>query len=333
MRSEKSSEQFKDKFENKTALVTGGAGFIGSHIVEALVSFGAEVTIIDDFSTGSTENLVSVLGKCKVIKGDISHKSALERIGKVDIIFNEGAVSLLQSFKDPVRDLLVNAGGILNVLELARRFDTKVIHASTGSVYGNPTKVPVSEEHSLHPISPYGVSKLAAELYCDMYSETYNLDVCCLRYFNVYGSRQRISEETGVIPIFVSRALSNEPLTIHGDGMQTRDFLYVTDIIRANLLAAVSGNVKGQKINIGSEGVETTILELAHLTGKLVGKEVTLTFNDPKPGDIRRLVADISKAKALIHYKPQISLEQGLKKYIYWYLKRDKRTQFLTQKL
>lgn len=333
MRSEELSEQFKDEFENKKVLVTGGAGFIGSHIVEALVSFGAEVTIIDDFSTGSIENLVSVLGKCKVIEGDISYKSALEGIGKVDIIFNEGAVSLLQSFKDPVRDLSVNAGGTVNVLELARRFDIKVIHASTGTVYGNPTKIPISEDHPLHPISPYGVSKLAAEFYCNMYNKTYNLDVCCLRYFNVYGPRQRISEETGVIPIFVSRALSNEPLTIHGDGMQTRDFLYVTDVVRANLLAAVSGNVKGQKMNIGGEGVETTILELAHLIGKLVGKEVTLIFNNPKPGDIRRLAADISKAKTLIHYEPQISLEQGLKKCIYWYLKKDKRTEFPTQKL
>jgi len=316
-------QRFRQFFENKRVLVTGGAGFIGSHIVEALVSLGAEVIVIDDLSFGNLENLTEVHGKYKFIKGDVSQKCIFEEIPKVDIIFNEAALSLSNSFKDPIRDLVVNAGGMINIMEVARRFDSKVIQASTGSVYGNPIKIPITEDHPLNPISPYGCSKLAAEVYCDMYYRIYDLNVCCLRYFNVYGPRQRIGEETGVIPIFVSRALNDQPFTIYGDGTQTRDFLHVKDVVRANLLAAISDSMKGQKVNIGGGGPEITILELAHLIAKLMGKQARFIFKDPKPGDIRRLVADISKAKVLMQYEPQISLHQGLKEYIDWYLTKN----------
>ena len=240
-------ENLHEFFKNRTVLVTGGAGFIGSHLVEALVALEANVIVIDDLSTGTLENLRDVNGKFKFIKGDISQETVLKNLPKIDIIFNEAALSLSQSFKDPLRNLVVNAGGIINILDLARRFDSKVIHASTGSVYGNPVKIPISEDHPLNPVSPYGCSKLAAEVYCDMFYRIYGLDVCCLRYFNVYGPRQRIGEETGVIPIFVEQALKGQPFTIHGDGSQTRDFLHVKDVVRANLLAAVSDTVKGQK--------------------------------------------------------------------------------------
>jgi len=239
-------QRFSQFFKDKRVLVTGGAGFIGSHIVETLVSFGAKVIVIDDLSFGNLENLAEVDGKYEFIKGSISQKNVFEEIPKMDIIFNEAALSLFHSFKDPIRDLAVNTGGMINILELARRFNSKVIQASTGSVYGNPIKIPVSENHPLNPISPYGCSKLAAEIYCDMYHRIYGLDVCCLRYFNVYGPRQRIGEETGVIPIFVSRALNDQPFTIYGDGTQTRDFLHVKDVVRANLLAAISDSMKGQ---------------------------------------------------------------------------------------
>lgn len=311
--------EHKDSFEDKIVLVTGGAGFIGSHLVETLVLLGAKAIILDDFTTGKIENIARVRDDCKIIAGDISNSETVKEIGKVDLIFNEAAVSLLHSFRKPVRDLLVNAGGLINLLELARRFDCKIIHGSTGSIYGNPIRIPISEDHPLNPISPYGISKLAAEFYCDVYSKTYDIDVCCLRYFNVYGPRQRIGEETGVVPIFVTRLFNNQELLINGDGKQTRDFVYVKDVVKANLLAALAENIGGQKMNIGGRGFEISIVDLAHMIAGLAKKELNLRFGNPKPGDITRLVADISKAKSLIDYEPKFSLEQGLKNYIEWY--------------
>lgn len=306
----------REIFKHKEVLVTGGAGFIGSHLVQALVNCHAEVTVVDNFSTGKLENLASVSKKLELIEGDIRKMDTLQQVGKVDIIFNEAAVSLLKSFKDPFSDLRTNVGGLINILEISRRYDAKLIHASTGSVYGNPKRIPIDEEHPLHPISPYGVSKLSAELYCKLYFELYGIDVTCLRYFNVYGPRQIIGEETGVIPIFVLRVLSGEPLTIFGNGLQTRDFLHVSDCVKANLLVAMSEDVKGLTINVGGKGDEIRILDLAYLVMKLSNKKTPIVFKDPKPGDIRRLVADISRAKTLLGYEPEVTLEQGLLDYI-----------------
>ncbi|HEV2227185.1 MAG TPA: NAD-dependent epimerase/dehydratase family protein, partial [Nitrososphaerales archaeon] len=223
-------------FDGKTFLVIGGAGFIGSHIVDALLQRGAEVTVLDDFSNGKRRNLPLDSDRLKVMEGDV-RTFDFASLGKVDGIFNEAARALLPSFEDPVTDAAVNAGAVARVLEYARRNDVKVVHASSGSVYGNPVKVPISEHHPLNPISPYGASKLASESYCKMYHSEYGLDVFMLRYFNVYGPRQTVSEEMGVIPIFVKRALKREPLRIFGDGKQTRDFLNVADVVTANLLA------------------------------------------------------------------------------------------------
>lgn len=303
-------------FSGKRILVTAGAGFIGSYLVEALVDLQAEVIVIDNFSTGNIENLASVLNNIKLIKGDIRDMNLLQQVGKADIIFNEAASTLLKSFRDLVSDLQINTGGIINILEICRRYDAKLIHASTGSVYGNPIRVPIDEGYPLNPISPYGISKLAAELYCKLYFELYGIDVTCLRYFNVYGPRQRIGEETGVIPIFVSRVLSGEPIIIFGDGSQTRDFLHVSDCVKANLLAAISENARGLALNIGGKGNEVSILELAHLVMKLTNKTVPIKFKDPKPGDIGRLVADISRARTILGYEPEVSLEKGLLDYI-----------------
>lgn len=297
-------------------MVTGGCGFIGSHLVEALVGLKAHIIVIDNLSSGNIENIHSVHTKIKLIRGDIRKTDVIEKVGRFDMLFNEAATSLIPSFDDPLSDLYVNAGGVINILEAVRKFDAKIIHASSGSVYGNPIKIPINEEHPLNPISPYGVSKLAAEFYCKLYFQLYNIDVSCLRYFNVYGPRQRIGEETGVIPIFVSRILSSEPLTIFGDGLQTRDFLHVSDCVRANLLAAMSENVKGFAINIGGKGDEVKILDLGYLIIKLLNKKTPIIFKDPKLGDIRRLVADISRAKTLLEYEPKISLEEGLLGYI-----------------
>ena len=192
----------------------------------------------------------------------------------------------------------------------------KVVHASSGSVYGNPIKIPISEDHPLNPISPYGVSKLASELYCSLYFRNYGLDVVALRYFNVYGPRQTVNEEMGVIPIFVARALRREPLRIFGDGKQTRDFLNVKDVVSANLLAYHSDRSAGQIMNLGGGGDEASIEALALMVMNHCGYEAPLVFSEPKPGDIRRLVSDNTRAREVIGYEPRVSLEAGLRQYV-----------------
>jgi len=311
-----SLEEIRQMMSDRSVLVTGGAGFIGSHLVESLVGLGAKVIVVDNFSSGKLENLDAALGRCKTIEGDIRDINTFEGIGKVDIIFNEAAMPLIPSFKDPTSDLYTNAGGLLNVLETARRWDAKLIQASTGSVYGNPIRIPIREDHPVNPISPYGVSKLAAELYCRLYVELYSMDVCCLRYFNVYGPRQIVGEETGVIPIFVSRTLDNKTLTIFGDGRQSRDFVHVSDVVKANLLAATSKDSRGLIANIGGSGNEISILDLAYFVMKLLDKKLSIVFKAPKKGDISRLVADISRARSLLGYRPEVDLEEGLRDYI-----------------
>lgn len=305
-----------DFFRNKKVVVTGGCGFIGSHLVEALVRLKSDVVVIDNLSSGNIENVRDVHNNIQLIMEDTRKPETIWTAGRFDILFNEAATSLIPSFKDPLSDLVVNAGGTINLLEAVRKNDAKLIHASSGSIYGNPVKLPINEDHQVNPISPYGVSKLAAEFYCKLYFQLYDVNVTCLRYFNVYGPRQRVSEETGVIPIFVSRALLSKPLTIFGDGHQTRDFLHVSDCVQANLLAASSKNVNGEPINIGGKGNEVSILDLAYLVMKLTNRKVQTIFENAKPGDIRRLMADISKARTLLGYEPRVTLEHGLLDYI-----------------
>jgi len=306
---------FIEIFRGRTFLVVGGAGFIGSHITDQLLTLGASVVVLDDLSNGKKSNVAGAGGSLQILQGDVRGFD-FESLGKLDGIFNEAARALVPSFADPVTDLLVNAGGTIRLLEYARKHDVKLVHASSGSVYGNPTKIPISENHPLRPISPYGVSKLASEFYCSMYFLDYGLDVAALRYFNVYGPRQTVNEEMGVIPIFVSRALRKEPLRIFGDGKQTRDFLNVRDVVSANLLAYKSDRCCGQIMNIGGGGEEVSIVTLAHMVMSLCGFESSLVYADPKPGDIRRLVADNTLAKEIIGYEPRVSLEAGLREYI-----------------
>lgn len=303
------------QFRGRRFLVVGGAGFIGSHIAERLVALGARVVVLDDLSNGKGANLNAVGSSIELIQGDV-RTFDFDSVGELDGVFNEAARALLPSFADPVTDLLVNAGGAIRLLEYARRHDVKLVHASSGSVYGNPVSIPISEDHPLNPISPYGVSKLTSELYCSMYFRDYGLDVVALRYFNVYGPRQTVNEEMGVIPIFVSRALRKQPLRIFGDGKQTRDFLNVDDVASANLLAYQSDRSAGQIMNIGGGGDEVSIEALAMKVMKSCAFEVPLIYAEPKPGDIRRLVADNTRARGVIGYRPRISLDVGLNQYI-----------------
>jgi len=308
-------DNHEELIKGKRFIVVGGAGFIGSHIVERLTSLGGAVLALDDLSNGKLANLAGLGRDVKALQGDV-RTFDFSSLGKLDGIFNEAARALLPSFEDPFTDLEVNAGGAARVLEYARRFDIKVIHASSGSVYGNPIKVPITESHPLNPISPYGVSKLASEFYCSLYYRDYGLDVVALRYFNVYGPRQTVSEEMGVIPIFVRRALAKQRLRIFGDGKQTRDFLNVGDVVDANLLAYASKKAKGAIMNIGGGGLEISIEELAKVVMRLCGYDAPMVYADPKPGDIRRLAADNTRAKDLIGYMPKVSLDDGLRQYI-----------------
>jgi UDP-glucose 4-epimerase len=301
--------------KGKSFLVTGGAGFIGSHIVERLLSGGAKVVAVDDLSNGKLVNLPLGNDRLEYVQRDV-RDYAFESLGKIDGIFNEAARALVPSFIDPVTDLAVNTGGTIRILEYARKYDIKVVHASSGSIYGNPVKIPIADDHPLNPISPYGASKLASEVYGSMYHREYGLDITMLRYFNVYGPRQSVNEEMGVIPIFVNRALRGDALRIFGDGKQTRDFLNVSDVVKANLLAYESERGAGRTMNIGGGGYEISILDLADEVMRLCDFHAPLIFAEPKPGDIRRLVADNSVATETIGYVPSISLERGLGEYI-----------------
>jgi len=308
-------EGFEELVKGRRFLVVGGAGFIGSHIVERLASLGGEVLVLDDLSNGKLANLAGLGKEVRAMQGDV-RTFDFSSLGKLDGIFNEAARALLPSFEDPLTDLEVNAGGAARILEYARRFDIKVVHASSGSVYGNPTEVPITESHPLSPISPYGVSKLASEFYCSLYFRDYGLDVVALRYFNVYGPRQTVSEEMGVIPIFVRRSLSKQPLRIFGDGKQTRDFLNVGDVVNANLLAYSSKKAKGAVMNIGGGGREISIEELARVIMKLCSHDAPLIYAESKPGDRRCFAADNTRAKERIGDVPKVSLDVGLKQYI-----------------
>lgn len=298
-------------------LVTGGAGFIGSHIAEELVqSKEGKVLIFDDLSVGKKENIPK---GCEFIKGDIREKKKLfEAMKDVDVVFHNAAfVSIRGSFEKLRKELDANCLGTLNVLGTAiERGVKKIILASSMAVYGEPKYLPVDEKHPLNPISPYGLSKVRGEMYCKIFEE-HGITPVVLRYFNTYGTRQTPSPYVGVITTFVNQALRKKPLTIFGDGSQTRDFVWVKDVARANISAAFS-KVKGE-FNIAS-GTEISINQLADLIIKhLGGRKVFL--KEPL-GEVKRIYADISKAKRLLNYKPQGKISKLLPELINWWSDR-----------
>ncbi|WP_297062755.1 SDR family oxidoreductase [Thermococcus sp.] len=300
---------------NKLIVITGGAGFIGSHIAWELVKDN-EVIVIDNLYTGKEEN---VPPEAKLIKADIrDYRAIAELISNADYVFHEAAqVSVVESIRDPVFTEEVNVLGTLNVLKALLEGHGKLIFASSAAVYGDNPNLPLRETERPRPLSPYGVTKATAEEYLRVYHELYGLPVVSLRYFNVFGPRQGFNQYAGVISIFINRALAGEPLVIFGDGKQTRDFIYVKDIVRANLLVAESKRANGKVFNVAT-GRETTILELAMKIIEITGTTSSIVFDKPRPGDIRRSVADISEIKKL-GFEPMFSLEEGLKKTVEWY--------------
>lgn len=298
-------------------LVTGGAGFIGSHTVDLLLNRGAEVWVLDDLSSGSLGNLELCKRNPKFHfrKGSVTQYGLLDSLTKrTDAIIHLAAiVSPYFSVKKPEIVNEVNVSGTLNVLRAALKNKIEItVFASSSSVYGNQSTLPISEDNPLHPVTPYGVSKLAGEKYCGSYYRTYGLNTVSLRYFNVYGERQSANSYSGVIAIFAKRLAHGAPPTIHGDGEQTRDFIHVSDVATANLRALQAHSGLGEAFNIGT-GVATTINHLYSLLAGMYGKtEIAPVHADTRPGDIRESYANIGRARNILGFEPKIELSEGL---------------------
>jgi UDP-glucose 4-epimerase len=302
----------------KKALVTGGAGFIGSHLAEELARRGYQVTILDDLSTGKKGNIEALLKSDGVsfVQGSITDPSLLQRLfPNVDLVFHLAAIpSVPRSIENPLASHEANVTGTLNVLLAARDNGVKkVVYASSSSVYGDTPTLPKREDMPPNPQSPYAVTKLAGEYYCRVFQGVYGLPAACLRYFNIYGPRQDPdSPYAAVIPLFISRILEGKPPIIFDDGEQTRDFTFVKDAVAATILAAESD--AAGIFNIGT-GNRVTINKLAGLVLKAVGKELEPLYQEPRPGDVKHSLAAISRAQGF-GYKPKYSLEDGLRETI-----------------
>jgi len=300
-----------------TFLVTGGAGFIGSHLVEALLQRGEQVRVLDHQI--DRDRLVPPVtgGALELVAGDIRDEAAVRRATHgVDFVLHQAAIpSVTASVADPISTDATNVRGTLNVLLAARDAGVRrVVFASTCAIYGDRPELPLVETLPPSPLSPYAVSKLAAEQYCAVFSRLYGLATVSLRYFNVFGPRQSAdSDYAAVVPRFVARALRSEPPTIFGDGRQTRDFIYVADVVRAVLLACKADCPSGAVINVGS-GQQSTLLDLVAALGDVVGRPITPQFAEPRPGDIRDSCADIGRAAQWLGFRPDISLREGLRR-------------------
>ena len=309
------------------AMVTGGAGFIGSHLVRALLDEGYDVRVFDNFSTGKRANLEEVADRIDLIEGDIRDVHTVERaVGGVDLVFHQAALpSVPRSVKDPIASNEVNVSGTLNVLVASRDAGVKrVVYASSSSVYGANPELPKHESMSADPVSPYAVSKLTAESYCRVFHRIYGLETVSLRYFNVFGPRQDPnSPYSGVIPKFVSWLNQGEPPRIEGDGEQTRDFTYVENVVRANLLASRACEVAGEVFNIACNA-RVSINELAGKLARLVCPEAAIEpiHVNPRPGDVRHSLASIEKAKRLLDYEPLAGFDEGLERTVEWFTDR-----------
>ncbi len=287
----------KDKIilAGKKVVVTGGAGFIGSHLCEALVGVGADVVSVDDYSAGHERNIgfLSSFPNFRAVRADVCDRDAMSAILEgADTVFHNAASKKNVCLIDPGKDLRVNAGGTLNLLQLARDHRIrKFVHASTGSVYGEPTVFPTNEDHPLRPVSYYGVSKLAGERYVDVFNRLYGMNTTILRYFHVYGPRQESNEFGGVVSIFLRNILEGKPLTIFGHGRQERSFTWVKDLARANLAAATRPESEGQVYNAAS-GIQVTVLDLAQRMVQMMDAKVDVVHGDPLIGDIMHFDVD-----------------------------------------
>lgn len=304
-------------------LVTGGAGFIGSHVASALVERGARVRVIDDLSTGYRENIDEIGGDIDFIHASLTDEGALKRaLEGVELVYHEAAIpSVPRSVANPRETHRASVDATFSLLMASRESGVRrVVYAASSSAYGDQPELPKREEMRPDPLSPYAVAKLVGEYYAQVFTRTYNLETVCLRYFNVFGPRQDPSSQySGVISRFISALLSDEQPIIFGDGGQSRDFTYIANVVDANLRAAETVSGVGQIINVAN-GQRTTLNELLVVVKNLVGKgHVTAEYKEPRAGDVRHSLADITKAREMLGYEPRVGLEEGLRHTIDWW--------------
>ena len=300
-------------------LVTGGAGFIGSNLVRALLERGAAVRVLDNFATGARANLEGLARDVEVVEGDLrSYERVHTAVRGVELVYHEGALgSVPRSVQDPLTTTAVNVEGTLNVLLAARDENVRrVVYASSSSVYGDGGELPRSEDQAPNPISPYGVAKLAAERFCVSFTRVYGLETVALRYFNVFGPRQDPSSQyAAVVPLFIRSIAEGRTITIDGDGEQSKDFTYVANVVEANVLAGDAPEAAGRVLNIATGGSET-VNDVARTIGRLLGKPVDAVHGPERPGDVRQSSADVSAARDVLGFAPSVGFEDGLRRTI-----------------
>jgi nucleoside-diphosphate-sugar epimerase len=305
-----------------TYLVTGGAGFIGSHMVDALLKQGHTVRVVDNFSTGKRENLADVADQIDLYEISITDKDALAgAMQGVDYVFHLAALaSVPRSVKDPLACNEHNVTGTLNVLITARDAGVKrVVYAGSSSAYGDVESEFKSEDMPPQPLSPYAVAKLAGEQYCQAFTHVYDLETVTVRYFNVFGPRQDpLSAYAAVIPKFITAMLDDAPPPVEGDGLQSRDFTYIDNVVHGSLLACHTEGVAGEVFNIACAG-RINLLDMIDMLNRLLGKTIDPVFVDPRPGDVRHSRAAIDKARRMLGYEPRVSFEEGLARTLEWY--------------
>jgi UDP-glucose 4-epimerase len=303
-------------------LITGGAGFIGSNLAHALTARGEPVRILDDFSTGRAQNLSGIEDRIEILRGDIRDPATAGRaVEGIEVVLHQAALnSNPRSIKEPELTNAVNVAGTLRLLEAARAAGVRrVVYASSSSVYGDTPGLPKIEDMALAPMAPYGVSKLAAEYYCRVFTQAYGLETVSLRYFNVFGPRQHPdSEYAAVIPRFLRRMLAGKQPVIFGDGEHSRDFTPVENVVAANLLAAETGQGVGEVFNIAG-GSPSTLNQLAAWLNQLLGTSLAPVYEPPRPADIRHSYASIQKAERVLGYRPNVQVQEGLRQTVEWF--------------
>jgi len=310
-------------------LLTGGAGFIGAHIVKRLVGEGAVVRVVDNLSTGQVARLENLRCSIEYVEADLADNLVSDEVVKdVDYVLHQAAIpSVQRSVRDPVGTNRANVTATLNLLESCRKTGIRrVVYAESSSAYGDTEVLPKSEEMPPNPLSPYALQKLAGEHYCKLYYSLYGLETVCLRYFNVFGPGQDPhSEYSAVIPKFISKLLINELITVYGDGEQSRDFTYVENVVDANLLALQATKACGKVLNVGC-GERITLNTLIQLLEEIVGVKAKVSYSASKPGDVRHSLADINLARRLLEYEPKVMVKEGLRRTVEAFVKSDQRS-------
>jgi UDP-glucose 4-epimerase len=324
------TELVERAFRGRRVLVTGGAGFVGGAVVRRLVEQGARVTVLDDLFTGRVETLPTSV---QFVEGSVTDMPLVRKlVGEASVVFHMAARNIIASTKNPRDDFETNIGGTLNVLMAAReQTPDRVVYTSSTSVYGNPRSIPINEDDPLVLLSPYAVSKLGGENYCHAFYESYGLPVAVVRYSNVYGPGQRPDNPyCGVVSKFYAAVMAGEPISIHGDGEQTRDFTYVSDAVEATLLAAIHPRAEGEVFNVGT-GIETSVNALASAIGRSLDRPVEIRHVDRRDIDnIRRRVVNIEKIRRMLRWAPQVTLDRGLAGTSEWLIREGERAGMAT---